>query len=466
MTGLPYRIDPAIVRDYDVRGVFGRSLRPEDAFVIGWAFAIDLAERSDGPPPRVCLGYDGRLSSPLLEAAMADGLVAAGADVVRIGLGPTPMLSHACLAMQAAGGVMITGSHNPATHNGFKLVRHGRGLSGDDLRALVHRAEQGWTGPARAGRSCFVSGQQSYADHLRHAIPRGLDGLSVVWDPGHGACAAILPLLLPFLPGRHKVINGTVDGHFPDHHPDPSEDANLRSLANTVLSERADLGLAFDGDGDRLGVVDGRGRIVRSDQVLALLAEDVLATHPGGVVVADVKTSQGLFDQVAALGGRAVMAAAGRGYIRRTMIELGACLGGEMSGHLFFADRHPGYDDALYAALRLLAVLGQGEDELGRRVDALPRWLNTPEIRVPCDDARKDQVVALVAAALGQEGAAIDRTDGLRVTTADGWWLLRASKTQGALSLRCEAPNQAGLERVKGHLMAYLSAVDIVVPWR
>ena len=430
------RVNPALVRAYDLRGVVGGTLTEADAHALGRCVA--------GRAGQVVVGYDGRLSSPMLEAALTDGLVSGGARVERIGLGPTGMLYHAAHERGAAGAVMVTGSHNPPGENGFKLLLNGEPVYGDPLWTLVARP-----GAERAGGSAeAVSVDDAYVARLLEAAADA-PALRVGWDPGNGAAAAVLGRLTARLPGEHHVINGVVDGRFPAHHPDPSAPANLVQLQQLVAMERLDLGLAFDGDGDRIGVVASDGRIVWPDQLLLLLAEDVLAGLPGAAVVGDVKSSRVLFDGIAAAGGRAVLSPSGYVLIRARMRAEGAPLAGEMSGHIFFDDRWYGTDDALHVAMRLLAALGRRglADFLAR----LPETFETPELRLDCPDDRKAAVLARVAAEV--EG---DRTDGVRVTTPDGWWLLRASGTEPKLTARVEGWTAAGRDRLEAELMGRL----------
>ena len=456
--------DPGILREYDIRGVVGSTLRVADAFAVGRAFGSELAS-SGGRV--VCVGYDGRLSSPSLERALVEGLRICGLEVRRVGLCPTPLLAFATQALGAAGGVMVTGSHNPADHNGFKMVRDGLCLTAGEIRAVAGRAARGdYVAAAEPGVVVLHPMTVAYAERLA-ADWDGERPLCVVWDPGNGAAGAVLPTLLRRLPGRHVVLNGEVDGHFPGHHPDPAEESNMRQLQDAVLAEGAALGVAFDGDGDRLGVVDDQGRIVWADQLLSILAEDVLSRHPGAPVVADVKASQVLFEEIARLGGRPVMGASGRSLIQYRMIQEAAPLGGEMSGHIFFADRYYGFDDALYAAVRLIGLVGRWPREtLAARVDRLPRRVNTPEMRMPCAEDRKFAVVADVRARLTDAGIAFDATDGVRVGGDDGWWLLRASNTQAALTARCEARSPDGLKLLRQQLLDQLRLSGLQPPWK
>lgn len=434
-----HRFHPSTLREYDLRGVFGSTLSAADAYAVGRGVATRV-RRAGGA--RVAVGRDGRLSSPELEAALVRGVVEAGAVAVRIGLGPSPMLYFAEKRLGADAGVQVTASHNPADHNGFKIVAGGRPFFGEDIRALAREAEAGdWA--AGAGAVEELDAMTPYVERL--ATDRGSRGLRVGWDAGNGAAGPVLERLVPLLPGEHRLLHGQVDGRFPNHHPDPTVEANLEDLRALVVAEGLDLGVAFDGDGDRIGAVDGRGRTLGGDRLLAILAEPVLRRHPGAAVVADVKAGAALFDRVRALGGRPVMWKSGHSNIRQHMAAEGAPLAGEMSGHVFLED---GWDDAPLAAVRLIdAVAGSGRT-LAELVDALPAYHATPERRVPVPGDRRAAVVAEVLARLEAEGTEVDRLDGARVRTADGWWLLRASGTEDAVTVRAEARTPAGLNRL------------------
>jgi phosphomannomutase len=288
--------------------------------------------------------------------------------------------------------------------------------------------------------------------------------LKVVWDNGNGAAGDILEKLVASLPGEHLVLNGPVDGRFPAHHPDPTVPANLVELIAAVRARKADIGIAFDGDADRIGLVDDTGEIMFGDQLMVLLSRDVLKEHPGATIIADVKASQVLFDEIAKAGGVPLMWKTGHSLIKSKMAETGSPLAGEMSGHIFFADRWYGFDDALYAAVRTLGIVARMNGRLSDTRKALPHVINTPEVRFDCDDARKFAVVQDVAARLEAEGATVSRTDGVRVQTPDGWWLLRASNTQAVLVVRCEATTEAGLDRLKAALVTQLSASGLTEP--
>ena len=453
-------LDPGILRAYDIRGVVGETIGPAACAAIGAGFATMVRERTNGA--RICVGYDGRLSSPALEAALVEGLAGAGAEVIRIGLGPTPMLYFAAHTLGADAGVMITGSHNPPDHNGIKLVLAGKPFWGDDIQALGRLVADGGTAKADGSiRDEAVS--EAYLAALVGGY-RSDKPLTVAWDAGNGAAGEIMARLTERLPGTHHLLCETIDGTFPNHHPDPTVPENLSMLIDTVRREGCDLGVAFDGDGDRLGAVDGEGRVLWGDQILCLLAAPVLAEHPGATVIADVKASQVLFDRVAALGGVPLMWRTGHSPIKAKMVETGAPLAGEMSGHIFFADRYYGYDDGLYAAVRLLEVVAESGVSAADLRDSLPQMVNTPELRFACDDGRKFAVIDEVAARLAAAGAEVISIDGVRVSTADGWWLLRASNTQPVLVARCEAADEAGLARLKRALAAQLEASHVAPP--
>jgi len=450
---MTHTFHPTSLREYDIRGIIGETLGPDDARAIGRGFAT-LMRRAigDSRRPRVAVGYDGRVSSTMLEAALVEGLNASGADAVRVGMGPTPMLYYAeASAEDVDGGIQITGSHNPANYNGFKLVFQGRPFFGADILELGRMAEQGdWLdGEGKSERREVLD---AYIARLLEGLAgisgEALSALRVGWDAGNGAAGPALELLTAKLPGEHHCLYTEVDGNFPNHHPDPTEEKNLADLKALVANKNLHFGIAFDGDGDRIGAVDGEGRVIWGDQLLMIYAEDLLARVPGATIIADVKASRALFDRVSALGGKPLMWKTGHSLIKSKMKETGAPLAGEMSGHVFFAHEYYGFDDALYAAIRLIAAsarLGKSVTELRGEMPAL---VNTPEMRFQVDESRKFSVVVEVAKRLASSGADVNDTDGVRVSTDDGWWLLRASNTQDVLVARAESSNQAGLDRL------------------
>ncbi|MGC2412406.1 MAG: phosphomannomutase/phosphoglucomutase [Stellaceae bacterium] len=457
---MPHRFDPTILREYDIRGIVGTTLFPADARALGRVFAEILAEAGGR---RAAVGYDGRLTSPEFEAALVEGLAEGGADVVRIGRGPTPMLYFAAATLKVDGGIMVTGSHNPPDHNGFKIVLGGKPFFGEAVQRVGRMALA--LGPARAMRGRVE--EHSVFDDYVARLAKDYDGtrpLNVAWDCGNGATGDVVTALVRRLPGRHILINETIDGTFPAHHPDPTVAENLVQLQEAVTAEGCDLGIAFDGDGDRIGVVDSKGRILWGDQLLIVLARDVLVRHPGAPIIGDVKASQVLFDEIARAGGKPVMTATGHSLIKARLAETGAPLAGEMSGHIFFADRYYGFDDATYVAVRLLGVLARTGESLAEMLDKLPPVFNTPELRVPCDDLRKFAMVEEVRDRLRRRGAEVVDIDGVRVRNADGWWLLRASNTQAVVVVRAESTSEAGLDRLKGQLAAELASSGLALP--
>jgi phosphomannomutase len=461
MSAFNHRFDPTVLREYDIRGIVGKTLKPEDAFAIGRCFG-SVVTRAGGK--RVAVGYDGRLHSPEMEAQLVAGLRACGHEVVRIGLCATPMLYFAAYDQEADGAVMVTGSHNPPDYNGFKMMIGKKPFYGAQIQQIGRMAAEGDVVPEKAGsdRSVDIAGR--YADRVLQDWDGGDRKLKVVWDPGNGSAGPIVKALAARLPGTHFVINGDVDGNFPNHHPDPTVAKNLEQIIAEVAREKADLGIAFDGDGDRIGVVDNEGHILFGDQLLIVLARDVLKAKPGATIIADVKASQVLFDEVAKAGGEPLMWKTGHSLIKAKMAETGSPLAGEMSGHIFFADKWYGFDDAPYSAVRLLGIVARMTQSLSEVRAALPQVINTPELRFNCEEARKFVVVQEVKDRLAAEGAKVQAVDGVRVLTDDGWWLLRASNTQAVLVARCEASSEAGLDRLKAQLVKQLVASGLEAP--
>ena len=456
---MSHAFDPTVLREYDIRGIIGETLGPDDARAIGRGFATMLAEAGGS---KVAVGYDGRVSSPLLEHALIEGLTASGMDVIRIGMGPTPMLYYAeASADDVDGGIQITGSHNPANYNGFKMVFQGRPFFGADIQELGRRGAEGeWADGSGEVESRDVI--DAYIERMIEALngvePGVLDSLKVGWDAGNGAAGPALEKLTARLPGEHYLLFTEVDGNFPNHHPDPTVEENLEDLRKLVADKSLDFGVAFDGDGDRIGAIDGEGRVIWGDQLLMIYAEDLLARTKGATIIADVKASRALFDHVATHGGNPVMWKTGHSLIKSKMKETGSPLAGEMSGHVFFADEYYGYDDALYAGVRLMTAAAR----LGRSVTqlrgAMPPMVNTPEMRFQVDESRKFAAIEEIAGRIAASDAVADTTDGVRVTTDDGWWLLRASNTQDVLVARAESESQEGLDRLVAQIDAQLEA--------
>ena len=459
---MSHQFHPTVLREYDIRGIIGETLGPDDARAIGRGFAT-LLKRAGGN--KVAVGYDGRVSSPTLEHALVEGLNASGCDVVRIGLGPTPMLYFAeASAEDVDGGIQITGSHNPANYNGFKMVFQGRPFFGADILKIGEMAAAGdWDDgsgmhESRDVEDAYINALMKPFDGLSAGELEKLSSLRIGWDAGNGAAGPCLEKLVARLPGEHFTLFTEVDGNFPNHHPDPTEEKNLADLKTLVAEENLDFGVAFDGDGDRIGAIDGTGRVIWGDQLLMIYAEDLLKYLPGATIIADVKASRALYDSVAEHGGKPLMWKTGHSLIKSKMKETGSPLAGEMSGHVFFADQYYGYDDALYGGVRLIlasARLGKSVTDLR---SAMPDMINTPEMRFQVDESRKFAVIDEVKARLADSPDEVNDTDGVRVTGDDGWWLLRASNTQDVLVARAESNSEAGLERLMGQIDEQLAA--------
>ena len=455
-----HTFNPTLLRKYDIRGVFGDTLSLDDAVALGRTYGSIIIENGG---KFVCLGRDGRLSSPDILVALASGFMATGISVVDIGLSATPMLYYASRMLNAPGAIMITGSHNPPNYNGFKLVLANKPFWADQIQQLGKRSASGnWF--EGQGEKLELDILNAYVSRLCSDY-RSKRELKVVWDVGNSSVGPAVVEMVRRLPGQHVVLNETVDGTFPAHHPDPTVPENLTDLINSVTGMGYDLGIAFDGDGDRIGAVDGKGRIAWGDQLLAIYAKELLSRRPGVEVIGDVKASQVLFDEIERLGGVPVMCAPGHSVIKTLMAESGAPLAGEMSGHVFFADGYYGYDDALYAAIRLLDIIAASDLTLSTMLSNLPQMVNTPEVRIEVTEEQKFSIVEEVLLHAKADDLSINEVDGLRVSTADGWWLIRASNTEAALVVRCESENKTGLRRLKKMVSGYLlrAGVDYIL---
>jgi len=459
-----YEFDPVILREYDIRGTVGDNVNTVDATVLGKAFGTMIV-RAGGKRIMVC--YDGRTHSPALENALVQGLITTGLEVERIGLGPTPMLYFSVHHTNADAGIMITGSHNPSDMNGFKMLMSkklpgGGPIYGQAIKRIAAIAKDGdYAVGEGIHRKLDIS--ESYIDRLLEDY-QGTKGKKVVWDNGNGSAGNILQRLVKKLPGEHIILYGDIDGRFPNHHPDPTVAENLIDLQKAVKDNNADMGIAFDGDADRIGAVDSKGRILAGDQLLAIYAHEVLKTHSGATIIADVKASESLFESIAKDGGQPLMWKTGHSLIKVKMSETDSPLAGEMSGHIFFADKFYGFDDAIYCGIRLISLVEVFNTTLDDLRDELPDLINTPEIRFEISEDRKFVVVDEIKANLLAAGARVNDIDGVRVNTNDGWWLLRASNTQAVLVARAESKTQDGLERLKKQIIEALSSVGVSVP--
>jgi phosphomannomutase/phosphoglucomutase len=447
-------INPHVFREYDIRGVAGKDLTDDFVYALGRALGTYFHHQE---AERIAVGRDCRLSSPGFRDALVRGLVEAGRQVVDLGVVPTPLVYFATFTLDVHGAVQITGSHNPPEENGFKVCLGNSTLFGPEIQQIRVLMEAGH----------FVSGQggvdeqgiiPSYQAHVLGTLSAGSIERCVVVDSGNGTGGLVAPSLYREMGIDVVELNSEPDGRFPQHHPDPTVPENLRDLARAVEEKRADLGIAFDGDADRIGVVDAEGRILWGDQLLILFSREILKERPGAMVIGEVKCSQLLFEDVARHRGQPLMWKVGHSLIKAKMREEGAALAGEMSGHLFFADRYFGYDDAIYAGARLLELLTRRQGTLSSLLADLPPMVNTPEIRVPCPDDRKFQVVKRLVEDFSRDHEVID-VDGARVLFPDGWGLVRASNTQPVLVMRFEARSPEALERIRMQVEARLREI-------
>jgi len=448
-----------IFREYDIRGVADRDLTDDVTQKIGRGLSRML-KPADRPndAPRIVVARDCRRSGPRLFDALLDGLVSGGTEVIDVGVGPTPLMYFAVHHLDADGGVMITGSHNPADENGFKIMRGKASFFGEDIQKLRELVESNVLAAGARGSIQTVPVDEPYIVKLRDSVRIEDTTMKVVVDAGNGA-AGPLGLRAMNAVGLHPTaLYCEMDGAFPNHHPDPTVPENLEKLIETVKKEGARVGIAWDGDGDRMGVVDATGEIVWGDRLLALFARDLLGDRPGSAVLGEVKCSQSLFSDIERHGGRPIMWKTGHSLIKTKLKEEGALLAGEMSGHFFFADRYYGYDDGIYAALRLLEILAREGRSVVELLSDLPQGYSTPEMRVACPDAIKFDVVASVREALRGKGE-ISEIDGARITYDDGaWGLVRASNTGPVIVLRFEASSEARLAAIRAEVEGAVEA--------
>lgn len=464
-TGNPtHTFHPSILREYDIRGTVGNTLTETDCYFIGRAFGSMVRRHRNGKT--VAVGYDGRESSPSFAKNIIRGLNDCGLDVENIGLGPTPMAYFAMKSRGLDAAVMVTGSHSPLSYNGIKMAYkdgpfYGKMVQELGLIASVGDFEEG------QGKAVTLDVQDAYVDRLLQDYT-GTKKLKIAWDIGNGATGEIIRRLVSLLPGEHTLLFDKIDGTFPNHHPDPTVAKNLVDLQKAVKDKGCDIGIGFDGDGDRIGVIDEKGNILWADLLLALYAAEVLKEHPGSSIIADVKCSRVLFDEVARLGGKPVMWNTGHSLIKAKMQELKSPLAGELAGHICFADKYYGFDDAPYCAVRLLNILSHSGKKFSELSAHLPKMHNTPEVRfhVPAD--RKFNIAPEIKTRLKNEnakGVEINDIDGVRVTTPDGWWLMRPSNTEDVLTIRAEGFTPEGLERLKNQLIAQLKQSGLSSPF-
>lgn len=440
------KINPQIYREYDIRGVVDRDLTPDIVRRLGQGFGTHMARLGK---KELVVGRDGRLSSKSFAESLIEGLISTGCNVVNIGICPTPVYYFSLFHLNKEGGMMVTGSHNPPEFNGFKISVGKSTIFGEEIQNLGRLTEKG---EFISGKGNVSSGEiiSSYQDYIKGNI-RFERKIKVVIDAGNGTAGVVAGPLLRDLGCEVEELYCEIDGRFPNHFPDPTIPEYLNDLTDRVKKLQADLGIGYDGDGDRIGVVDDKGNIIWGDQLMILFSREILKYKTGATFIAEVKCSQNLFADIEKHGGKAIMWKTGHSLIKEKMREEKAALGGEMSGHIFFADRYFGFDDAIYASCRLIELLSKTKRKLSQLLEDVPKTLITPEIRIDCPDEIKFRVVEKVREDLRKDYSIID-VDGVRVQFGNGWGLVRASNTQPVLVLRFEASTEEGLERIR-HLI-------------
>ena len=457
-------MNPQIFREYDIRGTVGEDLTVDVVAAIGKAFGTEIRRAGRG---NLVVARDVRLSSPTFAKSLIDAMLSTGCNVTDIGMVPTPVFYFSLRHLDADGGIVITGSHNPPQFNGLKICRGKHTIFGEDIQALRATAESG----DFASGSGKLDKKEVEEDYVKYLFEKSIDigkmtsgrRVKLVVDAGNGMASQLAPRLLRRMDCEVVPLYCEFDGSFPNHFPDPTVPENLSALSAKVVETGAMAGVAFDGDADRIGVLDERGRPIWGDILLLLYARQVLSEHPGAKIISEVKCSQVLGQEIERLGGKSIMWRTGHSLIERKVLEEKALLAGEMSGHMYFADRYLGYDDALYAACRLAEILAQSKESLSEWINSLPKTYSTPEIRVPCPDEDKFNVVKSIARELKKTHKVID-IDGARVVFEKGWGLIRASNTQPMLVLRFEAESQESLEDIRAkfrRLLLEYRSVDI-----
>jgi len=443
-------INKDIFRAYDIRGNSLKDLTKEVAYKVGYCFAKMTISKVNN---KICVGMDGRLSSPTLFKALESGLIDAEAEVINIGVVPTPVLYFADKKFQPAGSIMVTGSHNPRDDNGFKLIQHGKSFFGEQIQDLLAEIlNTDWNNnlpKVNIVNKNEINISNRYIKNILEAININ-PNLKVAWDCGNGATGNIIEELAKnHLNNKNIIINSKIDGNFPSHHPDPTKADNLQQLIRLVKEQNCDLGIAFDGDGDRIGIVSSSGKILFGDQILCIFAEDILKESPNASIIVDVKASQLIVDKIKSYGGQPIIWRTGHPFIKSKMAETRALLAGEMSGHIFFADKYFGFDDAIYAALRFLDLLSRSDKSLEEIIDDLPKSYSTPEIKIFVSPELKTKIIEEVKETLLKDKVEFNDIDGVRVNTENGWWLLRSSNTESAIIARAESTNEEELKIIK-----------------
>ncbi len=440
-------LNPEIFREYDIRGIADKELLDPEVELIGRALATHLIRQSGR---LLCLGRDCRLSGQRIHDALLKGMLATGAEVLDVGVGPTPLLYYSAVHFKANGAIMITGSHNPSEYNGLKTVCGSGTLHGDQIQQVLKliQTKDFETG---SGSVKSVDAATPYVEEVAAQFAALARKVKVVFDAGNGTAGPTLRRILERLNVEPIELFFDMDGRFPNHHPDPTVVSNLKHLQDAVRANKAELGIAFDGDSDRIGAVDENGAVIYGDMLMLIFGREILTRKPGATFIGEVKCSQIMYDKLAELGGNPIMYKTGHSLIKAKMKEEHAELAGEMSGHMFFADRYHGFDDALYAACRLIEIVARSGKPLSYQMEGIPKLVSTPELRVDCPDDKKFQVVAKVAAAVRQKYRVVD-VDGVRAIFESGWGLVRASNTQPVLVMRFEATTDTLLKQYRDEL--------------
>lgn len=462
----------SILRAYDIRGIVGQTLNYNDAYHLGRGFASYIKEQYNGN--KIIVAFDGRTSSPQLEEYLVKGLITSGAEIVRIGIGPTPMLYFSVKHLKADAGIMITGSHNPPTHNGFKMMAKSLPIHGDNIIDIGKICLSG-NYIKNSGSVTFEDVKEAYLQNLIDALidtkksslwAKKLNKLKIAWDAGNGAAGQIMEQLCSSLPGNHILLNEKIDGNFPAHHPDPSDIKNLQQLIKCVIDNQCDLGIAFDGDGDRIGIVDEKGQMIMGDQLLSLFAIDLLQEKPASTIIGDVKSSKVLFDIISNHGGKPLMWKTGHSLIKTKMAQIGAELAGEVSGHIFFKENN-NFDDGLFAAVKIINFIAKRDEKLSYYCNQLPKTISTAEIRLDVNEDEKFAIIDNIKNNIinnNSKNIELITIDGVRANYHYGWWLIRASNTQAALVARCEADNKDNLNKLVNELKSILASNKVNWP--
>ena len=454
-----HEIKPSILKAYDIRGVVDKEMTAVDAYFIGRSFGTILRKRNK----KSCvLGYDGRHTSPEYSKECAKGLSESGIEVTIIGLLPTPAIYFGMKFLNTDAGFIVSASHNPKEYNGFKMLTQEGPFWGDDIQEIGKISKSGKFAEGNGKITVNNKIKEEYIKFVMKQFTEGKQTLNVVWDAGNGAIGAVLGEIVAQLPGKHKMIYADIDGDFPNHHPDPSIASNMKDLQKEVVSGHYDLGIAFDGDGDRLGVVDSSGYIMYGDQLLLIFAREFLKKNKGEKVMSEVKASKVLYDDIEKNGGVPFMWKPGHSAIKAKMKDDNIKLAGETSGHIYWGENH-NFDDSLFSSMKLLSILNKSSKTLAQMISELPQVFATSEIRVTVGDEEKFKIAKELADKLRKEGKQFVDVDGVRANLPEGWWLIRASNTQPDLTLRCEALSEKNLEVVKADLAKQLKSFNIEV---